>query len=186
MSMTVYATYEGVHSVSGLHWSPAKRLAVACPANDDLLVIVDAGPEDRVLVLGGDRADLLCAALRRGCRSAVGLVGPQRHPEAADVVIAPRVDTQEEALAVAECAKRALRGAVWRGRLAICIVGTEAWSLARSVGGCLVTYGFTRTQMCARAEGGILLVCELAPDIGPCHYRRGPVTSYPQDPYRFS
>src|SRR5690349_672420 len=74
----------------------------------DLLDEAAAGPGDRVLIIGAPSAELLCGALRHGCRAALEVVGPPAHPEAADVVVAPRVATEAEANAVATCARRAL------------------------------------------------------------------------------
>ncbi|MCU0502817.1 MAG: hypothetical protein MUC51_13825 [Anaerolineae bacterium] len=145
-------------------WTPRTHLAYPRPAGDDLLEAAVAGPEDRVVAIGGERADLLCAALHRGCRSAIGMVVAERHPEPADIVVASRVTTQEQALAAAECARRALRGAVRRGRFALGLVGADAASLARSLQWGLVGYGFTRPLLWPRVNGGLLLVCEFRAD----------------------
>lgn len=149
----------------------AASLAWPPPGPDEALAAAGAGPEDRVLVLGTGGAEVLCAALRRGCRAATGVVAPQRHPEPADVVVAPRVATREEALAVADCARRALRGAACRGRLAIGLAGARIGSLARMIGRVTAAHGFTRARLRARAEGGVLLVCDLAALPGPARGR---------------
>jgi hypothetical protein len=161
MSIITSAPRAAASTAAGLVWPPPTRLAASRPENDEILAAAAAGPEDRVLVLGGERADLLCAALRRGCRSAIGLVAPERHPAPADVVVAPRVTTEADALAVADCARRALRGAARKGRLAIGLVGAGAGSLAQALGRGLLAYGFTRARLRARAEGGVLLLCEM-------------------------
>ncbi|WP_160123125.1 hypothetical protein [Rhodovarius lipocyclicus] len=122
-----------------------------------LLDIAKAGPADRVLVIGGDRLGLLCAALRRGCRSAVAMVAPPHHPDAADLVVAPGVTSAEEAEAVAESARRALPPG---GRLAIGLKGAAA-SMGREVGRALQAHGFRRARLRARAEGGVLLTCRV-------------------------
>jgi hypothetical protein len=143
-------------------WTPPARLALPRRGTTNCSATA-AGPEDRVLVLGRERADLLCAALRRGCRSAIGLVAPERHPDPADVVIAPRVATQEEAFAIADCAHRAMRGAARRGRLVIGLVGASAAGLGRVLMHGLVGYGFTRGRLRARGEGRVLLICDMPP-----------------------
>ncbi|MCO6419700.1 hypothetical protein JYK14_26550 [Siccirubricoccus sp. KC 17139] len=131
-----------------------QRSVPAEPQEEELLTAAGAGPKDRVLVIGGRGVDAMCAALRRGCRSVLGLATPQRHPEAADLVVAPRIASAEAADAIAECARRALPAG---GRLAL---GFSAAGLARGLAGRLKAYGFARARLRAQAEGGALLLCE--------------------------
>lgn len=155
---------------SGAEFQPQSRFPAAPPneaADDDLLAAAAAGPEDRVLVVGGRRrADLLCAALRRGCRSALGVDGPQRRSEPADVVLAPGVASAEEAASVAESAKRALAAAgaagARGGRLALRLLGTGVAALGRDVSRLLLARGFERVRPRARAaSGGPILLYEM-------------------------
>lgn len=157
---------------SAIAWPPSARLLPARPAGDDLLAVAAAGPGDRVLVVGGERADLLCAALHRGCRSALGVALPQRHPEPADLVVAPRVASAAEAAPLAECARRALRAGGGPGRLAIGLAWPDPEMLGRSLARALGSCGFTRARRHARAGGGLVLICELSP--GPVLVPVGP------------
>ena len=58
-------------------------------ADDELLEATKVGSEDRVLIIGSSSVDLLCASVRRGCRSAMGVAVSPRHPEPVEVVLAP-------------------------------------------------------------------------------------------------
>jgi len=135
------------------------------PANDpggrsgrpSLLDEAAAGPEDRVLIIGAPDAELMCDALRHGCRSAVELSAPPRRPEAADIVLAPRVVTKEQAGAIVHCARLAL-AAARSGRLAI---GLATRAMARELTARLRDYGFNRIRLRARAEGDLLLLCRM-------------------------
>jgi hypothetical protein len=129
----------------------SRRLPAATPS---LLGAVRAGSHDRVLVIGAPAraADLMGDAIRRGCRGAAAFAKPPARPEPAEVVVAPRVETAEAALAVAACARRALRRG---GRLVMQSLGAAATGIA----GSLKDYGFDRVRLRARAEGDLLLVC---------------------------
>ncbi|MDB5377666.1 MAG: hypothetical protein JWR00_2112 [Rubritepida sp.] len=120
----------------------------------DLLDLVEARPEDRLLLVHGG-PELLCSALRHGCRSAVSLAVPPRHPEAADLVVAEDVASQAEAVAVAESARRALGR---DGRLALMLRGAAA-KTARALRLRLHEYGFSRVRRQAGANGAVLLLC---------------------------
>lgn len=122
-----------------------------------------AGPADRVLILGPPSADLLCEALRHGCRAAQEAAVPPRRPEAADLVVAPHVVSEAAADAVAVCARRALAGSPGGGRLALRLLGVGARALARSMTRRLRDYGFERIRLRAMAEGDLLLVCRMLP-----------------------
>lgn len=149
-------------------WPPSPRRGEASTGGDDLLEAGKAGPDDRVLVVGGERADILCAALRRGCRSAIGIVTPERHPAPADLVLAPRVATAEQAAAVGECARRAMTDGVQRrGRLAIGLLGAGAAALGRTVARLLRNYGFARARLRAGAQGRLMLICEFSGPAAP-------------------
>jgi hypothetical protein len=120
-----------------------------------LLDAVRAGPQDRVLVVGGGSAELLCASIRRGCRSAMGCNLPPLHPAPADAVLAPRVRDAEEAIGIAGCARRALMGGR-HGRLALRLAGQDAAAAARAVARRLAALGYDRIR--CRSIGGAMLV----------------------------
>ncbi|TCH97473.1 hypothetical protein EJV46_15205 [Roseococcus sp. SYP-B2431] len=127
----------------------------------DLLDLAEARPGDRLLLVHGG-PELLCSALRHGCRSAVSLAAPPRHPEPADLVIAEGVASQAEAVAVAESARRALgRG----GRLALTLRGAAAQAARRLVRS-LHEYGFSRVRRRAGLDGVVLLLCRQGADRG--------------------
>lgn len=131
-----------------------RRLPAATPS---LLGAVRAGAHDRILVIGAPSraADLMGDAIRRGCRGAAAFAAPPARPEPAEVVVAPRVETAEAGLAVAACARRALRRG---GRLVMRALGAGAAGIAAS----LRDYGFERVRLRAQAEGDLLLVCRRA------------------------
>lgn len=134
-------------------------LATSTDPDNDMLDAVEAGPADRVMVVGGTTADLLCASIRRGCRGAVGLATAPAHPDPADVVLAPRVSTAEEALGIARSALRALRGSARHGRLVVRLIGQGAQVRARELALALAALGFARIQIGRRA-GGVLVTGE--------------------------
>lgn len=133
------------------------------PTNASLLDEAAARPDDRVLIIGAPNADLLCDALRHGCRSALEVVRPPTHPDPAEIVVAPRVASETEAVAIALCAQRALAASGSGGRVALSLLGQAARSLARSLVNRLRAYGFERIRLRAQAEGDLLLVCLLPP-----------------------
>ena len=120
----------------------------------DILDLVDTRPEDRLLLVYRG-PELLCSALRHGCRSAVSLATPPRHPEPADLVVAEDVASEEQAVAVAESARRALGR---DGRLALRLRAGAA-GLARGLGARLRACGFTRVRRRAEPDGAVLLLC---------------------------
>jgi len=128
------------------------------PENDGgLLDEVGASTDDRVLVVGGTTADLLCASVRRGCRSAMGVAKAPAHPEAAEVVIAPRVSSLEQAEEIAFCARKAFRNATHEGRLAIRVLGIGALRMARGLAACLKALGYAGIRL-RRSKGQGLVV----------------------------
>jgi len=129
---------------------PAPR--PAAEAGTRLLDAVAATPADRVLVVGGGTADLLCASIRRGCRAATGVAAAPLHPEPAEVVLAPAVATLAQAEAIAACACRALRHGAPGGRLAIRLLGAEAGA-ARALCLRLVALGYAAVR---RRPGGVV------------------------------
>ncbi|MBR0653454.1 hypothetical protein [Plastoroseomonas arctica] len=143
--------------------SHARRSAAHPPPAASLLDEAEAGPEDRVLIVGAASVDLLCDAMRHGCRGAIEAVTPSMHPEPADVVVAPRVATEAEAVAVLTCASRALGQRPQGGRLAVLLPGAPARGIARVITARLHALGFTRIRLRALAEGGLMLVCRRAP-----------------------
>lgn len=144
-----------------LSWPPSAHRSTAASCGEDLFDAAGAAPNDRVLVVGGERAEILCAALRRGCRSAIGVVAPERHPAPADLVLAPRVATVEQAAAIGECARRAMSDAPQRrGRLALGLIGAGAAALGRTIARRLRDYGFNRARLRAGEAGGVVLVCD--------------------------
>lgn len=142
--------------------------------SEALLDVVEAAPRDRVLVIGRSGAELLCASLRRGCRSAVGITGRAPLAEPADLVLAPRVISADQASAVGAQARRAIMAGARQGRLAIGLLGSDALALSRIVARRLRDYGFARARLRARAEGGILLLCDFK-DGAPTAVRTGKV-----------
>jgi hypothetical protein len=120
----------------------------------DILDLVEVRPEDRLLLVHGG-PELLCSALRHGCRSAVSLATPPRHPEPADLMVAQGVASQAEAVAVAESARRALGR---DGRLALMLKGAAA-KAARSLVRSLHEYGFSRVRRRPGVDGVVLLLC---------------------------
>jgi hypothetical protein len=131
-------------------------------AKAGLLDEAAAGPDDRVLIIGASDPELLCDAVRHGCRTALEVTEPPAHPEPADIVVAPRVATEAEATAIALCARRALAAGGFGGRLALSFLGRGARTLTLTLAERLRTYGFSRITLRARAEGDLLLVCFLS------------------------
>jgi hypothetical protein len=138
------------------------RVTAACTPSDALLEAAEARPDERLLVIGGPHAELLCAALRRGCCSALCIATPQRCSEPADLVLVPRVGTPEEAQSAAACARRALASGATRGRLVMGFAGAGALAICCKAARGLRAYGFTRARLRARAEGGVLVCCEFS------------------------
>ncbi|HEY4252409.1 MAG TPA: hypothetical protein VGM87_14450 [Roseomonas sp.] len=126
-------------------------------ANPSLLGAVRAGAHDRILVIAASAraADVMGDAIRRGCRAAAAFVSPPAHPEPAEVVVAPRVETTEAGLAVAACARRALRRG---GRLVMRAASAGAAGIVAAIR----DDGFERVRLRAQAEGDLLLVCRRA------------------------
>jgi hypothetical protein len=122
-----------------------------------LLDAAEAGPEDRVMVVGGGAADLLCASIRRGCRAALSVSAPPAHPEPVDVVLAPRVAEGADMLGIARSAMQALRGGASRGRLAMRLLGRGARSRAQALALELAAMGFAAIQIRRPPGGGIVI-----------------------------
>jgi hypothetical protein len=157
---------------AGSVWPPRRcGIRPSAAAAASLLDEAEAGPADRVLIVGAPNAELLCDALRHGCRTALEVVAPPPHPEPADVVVAPRVAGEAEAAAIALCARRALGAGGPGGRLALSLLGHRARALARLLAERLRAFGFARIRLRARTEGGLLLVCLLP------HAVAGPVAA---------
>ncbi|MBK1661330.1 hypothetical protein [Paracraurococcus ruber] len=144
-------------AVPAAAWLP--RLPIA-PGDALLLDEAAAGPDDRVLILGAPSAELLCAALRHGCRAAQEARTPPKHPDPADLVVAVVGAAAPDAAAIATCARRALADSR-AGRLAVLL--PAAGALARSVIARLRSLGFGRIRRRPRADGALLLVCRLQP-----------------------
>lgn len=163
-SSALTATEPPGEEASNVVWLPVRhRLVVTQSTAAQLLDEAAAGPDDRVLIVGAPSAELLCEALRHGCRTAQEAAVPPKRPEPADVVVAPRIASEEDAMAVASCARRALADSPRGGRLALLVLGAGARALARSMVGKLRDYGFERIRLRARAEGDLLLVCRMSP-----------------------
>lgn len=122
-----------------------------------LLDEVAASTEDRVLVVGGTTADLLCASVRRGCRSAIGVSKAPLHPEAAEVVVAPRVASLDQATEIAFCARKALSHGTHEGRLAMRLLGIKTVSLAGGLVRQLKALGYARVHL-RRTRGETIVV----------------------------
>ncbi|WP_043839363.1 hypothetical protein [Muricoccus aerilatus] len=129
---------------------------VGLTRTSDLLSAVSAGPNDRVLVIGGAAADTLWDAMRRGCRGGSAFRAAPSHPDPVEVVVAPTIRTEDAGQAVAACARRALPAG---GRLVLRAVGHGAVELARAIADRLGTYGFERVRLRAQAEGALILCC---------------------------
>jgi hypothetical protein len=127
-----------------------------------LLDEVGASTDDRVLVVGGTTADLLCASVRRGCRSAMGVAKAPAHPEAAEVVIAPRVSSLEQAEEIAFCARKAFRQGTHEGRLAVRVLGIGAVRLARALASRLTMLGYARVRLRRSKDHGLVVTGRLA------------------------
>ena len=149
---------------TGPAWMPRLRdLAQAPAAGASLLDEAEARPDDRVLIVGAPSAELLCDALRHGCRAALEVNAPPKRPEPVDVVVAPRIASEDAAAAFALCARRALAGSKTGGRLALSLLGARA--IALSVAGRLRSCGFERIRLRAQAGGDVVLVCRLRPPV---------------------
>jgi hypothetical protein len=125
-----------------------------------LLAAAQAGPGDRVLILGARGApDLLCAALARGCLSATSLKLAPSRPEPSDVVLLPA--TPEGLPALLACARRALQGCARGGRLALRLIGSGAQARAAALTETLTRLGFEKVRLRHGPGGEDLLVCRL-------------------------
>ena len=139
---------------------PARIHRIMSQSSEDdggLLDEVGASTDDRVLVVGGTTADLLCASVRRGCRSAMGVAKAPAHPEAAEVVVAPHVCSLEQAEEIAFCARKALLHGAHEGRLAMRLLGVGTVRLARSLVARLNALGYACVRL-RRAKGHTLVV----------------------------
>lgn len=116
---------------------------------------------DRVLVLGLPSIELMCDAVRHGCRGACEALTPPKRPEPADVVVVPRVASAVEALILADCAWKALAASADDGRLALVLSGSDPLVIARSVTERLRAYGFSRIRLSPWIEGQFLLLCNM-------------------------
>jgi hypothetical protein len=125
-----------------------------------LLAAAQAGPGDRVLILGARGApDLLCAALARGCLSATSLTLAPSRPEPSDVVLLPA--TPEGLPALLACARRALQGCARGGRLALRLIGSGAQARVAALTETLTRLGFEKVRLRHGPGGEDLLVCRL-------------------------
>ncbi|ONG46385.1 hypothetical protein BKE38_25410 [Pseudoroseomonas deserti] len=131
-----------------------------------LLDAVGASTEDRVLVVGGSTADLLCASVRRGCRAATGVCRAPAHPDAAEVVLAPRVASLEQAEEIACCARKALRQGSHEGRLAMRLRGAHPRHLARRLVSRLQALGYARLRL-RHGAGQALVITGRFPVLSP-------------------
>jgi hypothetical protein len=125
-----------------------------------LLAAAQAGPGDRVLILGARGApDLLCAALARGCLSATSLNLAPSRPEPSDVVLLPA--TPDGLPALLACARRALQGCARGGRLALQLIGSSAQARVTALTETLTRLGFEKVRLRHGPGGEDLLVCRL-------------------------
>ncbi|MBL6082688.1 hypothetical protein JMJ56_32510 [Belnapia sp. T18] len=128
-----------------------------------LLDALGVNETDRVLVLGCSCIEVLCDAVRHGCRTASEALTPPKRPEPADVVVAPRVTSEGEAIAIAESGRRALMAGGQGGLLALVLAGAQPLSIAQSISGRLRAFGFRRIRIRRQANGHFLLMCNLRP-----------------------
>ena len=138
-----------------------RLLAPGAAPGGDLLDSVETQPHDRVLIIGGGSADLLCATVRRGCRSATCVTDPPAHPVAAEVVVAPRLHSEDEALSVARSARRALAEGTSGGRLALRLLGEKARGVALSLVRRLRGDGFRAVHVASGPDGAVVVTCRL-------------------------
>ncbi|MBL6081234.1 hypothetical protein JMJ56_24880 [Belnapia sp. T18] len=99
--------------------------------------------------------------MRHGCRAASEALTPPKRPEPADVVVAPRITSEAEAIAIAESGRRALIANGQGGLLALILAGAQPLSIAQSISGRLRAYGFRRIRLKHQANGQFLLICNL-------------------------
>ncbi|UZO97475.1 Hypothetical protein RMHFA_02386 [Roseomonas mucosa] len=138
-----------------------RLLAPGAAPGGDLLDAVETQPHDRVLIIGGGSADLLCATVRRGCRSATCVTDPPAHPVAAEVVVAPRLHSEDEALSVARSARHALSEGASGGRLALRLLGEKARGVALSLVRRLRGDGFRAVHVASGPDGAVVVTCRL-------------------------
>jgi hypothetical protein len=117
---------------------------------------------ERVLILGGD-VDIMCATIRQGCAEVTEL-NPDHRPEAAsvDLVIVPKVWSEEDAARAISNARRAL---VPTGRIALRAGANPSDHLARSTICALHLHGFCRID--ASSLGGGTVVTAERPTFAP-------------------
>ena len=128
-----------------------------------LLGAVGIRETDRVLILGRSCLEVLCEAVRHGCRSASEARTPPKRPEPSDVVVAPRVTSESDALAIAECGQKALIAGGHDGALGLVLVGDHALSIAQSITHRLRDQGFRRIRLKRWVGDQFLLVCNFGP-----------------------
>jgi hypothetical protein len=138
-----------VHAQTALEPPPAAALLAACG---------DVSGE-RVLIVGPDGLDPMCALIRQGARQVTALRHADR-PEAAsaDLVIAPHIETEAEALGLLGFARRALAPF---GRVVLMLPTEKADRLARRVARMLPEHALSLVR--ARRVGAWTLIAAERP-----------------------
>ena len=123
-----------------------------------LLDHADPGEHTRVLLIGSDTLELMCALIRRGCVS-VATLRPLDRPEraSADLVIIPHA-------AATKCADAVLAHARWAlvplGSLVLRLPGSPPSLIGQQLGRSLRLHGFSSIRTTVHA-GDVLLRAEL-------------------------
>jgi hypothetical protein len=119
--------------------------------------------DDRVLVVGPDGLDAMCALIRQGAPQVTALRHAER-PEAAsaDLMVAPHVETMAEAEGLLASTRRALAPF---GRVVLVLPTQKADQLARHVARMLPTYALSLVR--ARRVGAWTLIAAERPFSSP-------------------
>ena len=138
--------------------SPRPAFSNADAAYATLLDDIDPVEDTRILLIGSDTLELMCALIHRGCVSvAARRSGDRPETASADVAIVPQV-------ASAECADQALaqarRALVPLGSLVLCLPVDAPAPLLRHLERSLRLHGFS-TGRTRRLSDQILLRAEL-------------------------
>jgi hypothetical protein len=123
------------------------------PAGDPLLDAVGPLAGARVLVIGQDALETMCALIRRGCAAATEMrIGDRLapEPESADAVLVPYLSGAAEA---GDAIARASRALAMGGRIALRDVSCE---LRQTVATLLRMHGFSRMRVRVTRAGAVI------------------------------
>jgi hypothetical protein len=140
------------------HADPAQPVPEP-PHASALLAACGDVSDDRVLIVGPDGLDAMCALIRQGARQVTALRHAD-HPEAtsADLVVAPHVDTAADAAWLLAHTRRALAPF---GRVVLMLPTEKADRLARRVAQMLPDYALSLVR--ARRVGAWTLIAAERP-----------------------